>query len=335
MQTYHANAKTNFHVRTKIQSSQESFLKLSQRYGVSVQTVHKWKKRTFQNDVSSRPKNLSYSLTQLQENLIISVRRSSWFSLDEITEMFSAENVTRSTVYRCLKRNNLSTKPKEQREKLKKFKEYEPGFIHLDVTYLPKIQGVKYYLFVAIDRATRTMYYQVYDNKSADSTDDFFDKCMSFFPFKITHILTDNGLEFTNKLLKSKKGQACAKKSKLDIKCEANEIEHRLTLPRKPQTNGMVERLNGIIKSNTVAKIDFTDVEHMKCELTKFFVYYNLQRRHGSLRKEFGVKTPFDAVKKWYELKPEIFIQKPLEFQKTILFLPCHSFSCIKQRCET
>ena len=29
------------------------------------------------------------------------------------------------------------------------------------------------------------------------------DKCLAFFPFKITHILTDNGLEITNRLLKS------------------------------------------------------------------------------------------------------------------------------------
>jgi len=46
-----------------------------------------------------------------------------------------------------------------QKEQEKKFKDYEPGYLHIDVTYLPKIDGIKYYLFVAIDRVTRTLYY--------------------------------------------------------------------------------------------------------------------------------------------------------------------------------
>lgn len=58
---------------------------------------------------------------------------------------------------------------------------------------------------MAIDRATRTLFYSVYENKTAQNAQDFFVKCLDFFPFEITHILTDNGLEFTNKLLKSKK----------------------------------------------------------------------------------------------------------------------------------
>jgi hypothetical protein len=32
-----------------------------------------------------------------------------------------------------------------------------------------------------------------------------------------------------------------------------------------------------------------------------------LSRRHGSLRKELNVKTPFNAIEKWYQLKPELF----------------------------
>ncbi len=47
-------------------------------------------------------------------------------------------------------------------------------------------------------------------------------------------------------------------------------------------------------------------------------------KRHGSLRKELnacpvtkciGVKTPFDAVEKWYKIKPEIIKQNPSEFK--------------------
>jgi len=41
--------------------------------------------------------------------------------------------------------------------------------------------------------------------------------------------------------------------------------------------------------------------------LDKFLIFYNLHRRHGSIRKELKVKTPFNAIEKWYQLKPEIF----------------------------
>ncbi len=58
---------------------------------------------------------------------------------------------------------------------------------------------------------------------------------------KITHILIDNGLEFTNRLIKSKTGNLCQNPSKMNKKCTENNIEHRLTKPSIPKTNGMVD----------------------------------------------------------------------------------------------
>lgn len=49
------------------------------------------------------------------------------------------------------------------------------------------------------------MYYKIYDNKTVIKTKEFILEAIDFLPFNITHILTDNGLEFTNRLLKSKK----------------------------------------------------------------------------------------------------------------------------------
>ncbi len=49
--------------------------------------------------------------------------------------------------------------------------------------------------------------------------------------------------------------------------------------------------------------------------LNKFLIFYNFNRRHGSLRKELKVRTPFDAVQSWFQTKPEIFKILPSEFQ--------------------
>jgi transposase-like protein len=337
-QIYHTNAATNVHIRRQIQ---DNFLfsneKLAAQFGISPQTVSKWKNRDFQTDVSCRPKNIEYALSELQQVLIVCIRKITWFSLDEVFEMLSVEDetITRSSVYRCLKRNGMNKAPEAEKEKLKKFKEYEPGFLHIDVTHLPKINDKKHYLFVAIDRATRTLFYEVYEDKTALSTQNFFDKCVDFFPFKITHILTDNGLEFTNKLLKSKTGKPCQKPSLLDERCAENNIDHRLTLPATPKTNGMVERANGIIKQATVVKNEYHNKEEMEDDLMRFLVFYNLHRRHGSLRKELNVKTPFEATEKWFKLKPEIFKINPVEFKNKILLLKTNLIQPHQQRCET
>jgi transposase-like protein len=130
--------------------------------------------------------------------------------------------------------------PEEQKAKAKKFKEYAPGFLHMDVTYLPKIDGVKYYLFVAIDRATRLMYDKVYTSRSAGSATDFLKECERFFPFTITHILTDNAMEFTDRFSQGRKEPTG--NHRFDKLCKTLKIDHRLTEPFTPQTNGMVER---------------------------------------------------------------------------------------------
>ena len=255
-QEYHNNAKTNVTNRELIKKSCSSNKEMMLRFNISGPTVIKWKHRTAPIDSSSRPHTVHYSLDGLHRLIITSVRRATWMPLDEVWEVAEQLNpkATRSATYRTLRTEGISKVPEKEREKAKKFKEYEPGYLHIDVTYLPKIDGIKYYLFVAIDRATRTLFYWVYDAKTAENAEGFMKKCIDFFPFGITHVLTDNGLEFTNRLIKSKKGHYCTKPSKLDVICEQNDIEHRLTKVNTPKTNGMVERVNGIIKNDTILK---------------------------------------------------------------------------------
>ena len=38
-------------------------------------------------------------------------------------------------------------------------------------------------------------------------------------------------------------------------------------------------------------------------------------------RRELNVKTPFDAVEKWFKIKPQIFKENPLQFKTKILSL--------------
>ena len=322
-QVYHANASTNLNIRTQIQNNLRSNSVLASQFGVSQQTISKWKNRNFIQDASCKPLKIEYALSDLEKELVISLRKSSWMALDEVWEILLEKNpkISRSSVYRTLVTEQINKVPREQREKANKFKEYEPGFLHIDVTYLPKFDKKPHYLFVAIDRCTRAMIYWIYEHKTAENTENFMDKCLTFFPFDITHILTDNGLEFTNRLLVSKKGDKCTKLSKMDLKCLENNIEHRLTAPFTPKTNGMVERVNGTIKNNTILTNQYETKNLMNQDLARFLSFYNLHRRHGSLRKELQVKTPYQAIEKWYNLKPEIFNINPNKFKQNIINL--------------
>lgn len=322
-QVYHSNATTNVRLRCEINNSTSSNSVLSQKYNVSEKTVIKWKSRNDFEDKSSRPETIKYALSDLEMLIAVELRALTWWSLDEITEVINPEapEKIRSAVYRTFVREGVNKVPEKEKEKAKKFKEYDPGFLHIDVTYLPKINGVKYYLFVAIDRATRTLYFKIYNAKTSDNAESFMLECLDFFPFGITHVLTDNGLEFTNRLLKNKKGEYCTKSSKLDDVCEQNQIDHRCTKPFTPKTNGMVEKANDIIKNKTIKITKYINFEMMNQDLMNFLLQYNLYRRHGSLRKELKVKTPFNAIEKWYQLDPEIFKETPEIFKLKLLNL--------------
>ncbi len=323
-QIYHSNAKTNIHIRQEIKNNQSlNVSQLAERYGVSRQTVSKWRKADTPQDNSCAPHKIAYALTEEEKGLAITLRKSTWFSLDEVWEMLLDNNpsISRSSISRCFVKAGVNKVPAKQREKAKKFKEYDPGYLHMDVTYLPKFDGCKRYLFVAIDRATRALFYWIYNNREAETTVDFMDKVIDFFPFKITHILTDNGGEFTNKLYRSMNGNHAQKPSKMDVVCHKHDIDHRLTKPASPQTNGMVERVNRTIKSNTILKHSYSEYDQMQIDLFKFMYNYNLYRRHGSLRRELDVKTPLQAIYKWYQLEPDIFRVEPKIFENKLLNL--------------
>jgi hypothetical protein len=194
-QSYHSNAKTNVHIRKDLFNSKQPVAVLAKIYGISKKTVEKWATRRIQEDRSSTPKNIRYTLNALEKALIIHIRITTWIAFEEIVEMVFPNDPKRyrSPVYRTFVSKKINRVPQKEKAKAKKFKEYDPGYLHIDVTYFPKFDGEKWYLFVAIDRATRLLYYKLYSKKTAANAEDFMKQCLDFFPFEITHVLTDNG----------------------------------------------------------------------------------------------------------------------------------------------
>ena len=115
--------------------------------------------------------------------------------------------------------------------------------------HLPKMpdEESRKYLFAAVDRATRWVHLEVRASKTAEDASSFLKNLIEKAPFVISRILTDNGKEFTDRFCPTGEREPTGKHL-FDQECAEHGIEHRLIKPKKPQTNGMVERFNGRIQ---------------------------------------------------------------------------------------
>jgi transposase InsO family protein len=310
----HSNATTNKKQRERLHFSNKSCRALAEEMAISTATAHRWKHRDSPQDKSCCPKNIEYIFDRSEQALILSLRQKG-VPLDDLVDLVQQPlpEASRSSVYRLLKRNGVSRLAKKeeqetgQDDKHGQFKDYGPGFVHIDCFYLPKLEGQKRYCFVAIDRATRLSLLWVYEHKDKKAATDFLKRCLSFFPFQVSKILTDNGREFSLKGFKNRYGTQVKAEHDFEQLCQEQQIEHRTTLPYTPKTNGMVERMNGLTKENTTKKNRYETVQEMLDDLHGWFVRYNFCRKN----RRIGSKTPYEAVLTWYQKDPSIFVKEP------------------------
>ncbi|CRI63916.1 Integrase catalytic region [Thiocapsa sp. KS1] len=312
----HKNARTTPAIRRELQASNEPTEVLAARYNLSPITVRKWRGRDYVDDASHRPKTLHANLTSAREIVVVELRKSLLLPLDDllaVTHEFINDTVSRSGLDRCLRRHGVSRLsdliPREDGAKTpaKTFKDYAPGFVHVDVKYLPQMadQPAREYLFAAIDRATRWVYVEILPNKSAEHASAFLKRLSKAAPFHITKVLTDNGKEFTDRFCAT--GQRTPTGEHLfDRVCAEHCIEHRLIKPRQPQTNGMIERFNGRI-SEVLNTTRFRSGEHLRETLTRYVRVYNQLIPQRALDHS----TPIDKLKEWYRARPELFKKRP------------------------
>jgi transposase InsO family protein len=272
----HPNARTTPAVRTEIARSEEPTGILAQRYGVSTETIRKWRQRGVEDclDHSARPHQLPWKATEEERAVVCALRRSTNFALDDLTFVVThfLPHLNRDSIWRILKAEGLNRRPPPvssgRAKGTGKFKEYDLGFIHIDIKHLPKLQTSngerrKRYLYVAIDRRSRSVHLAIKDDETEKSAIAFLREAAAAFPFPLTHVLTDNGSCFTPAFAK-----VCAELG----------AEYRHTKPYSPQTNGMVERFNGRVSSEVlgITLYSHRDLEQL---LRGFNAAYNARRQ--------------------------------------------------------
>ena len=306
----HKQATTTPKIRAAIQASDEPAWLVAERYGISEQTVWKWRSRDDVHDRSHTPHKLQTTLTPAQEAVAVALRKALLLPLDDLLAVmreFLNPQVSRSGLDRCLRRHGVGNlqalKPKEPKPAHSSFKAYEPGYLHIDVKYLPQMadEDRRRYLFVAIDRATRWVFVRIYPAQTAANARRFLRDLERAAPMKITRVLTDNGKAFTDRLFGLRR-RAATGQHEFDLLCAELGIEHRLAPPMRPQTNGMVERFNGRIE-DVLQSHRFHSGEDLEQTLLRYVHLYNSQLPQSALK----ARTPIAALKDWQRQKPELF----------------------------
>ena len=309
-QVRHGSATTTHAIRAAIQRSQATNAALSREIGINVKTVAKWRKRETVEDLKTGPKQpRSTVLSEEEEAVIVAFRRHTLLPLDDCLYALqpTIPLLTRSSLHRCLQRHGISRLPEMDGDKPKKqrFKRYPIGFFHIDIAELRTSEG-KLYLFVAIDRTSKFAVAQVVEKADRKTAWEFLELLLEAVPYRIHTILTDNGIQFAEQ--PRNRNTAYSRQMRFDMICEANGIEHRLTKPNHPWTNGQVERMNRTIKDATVKRYHYDSHEQLRSHLADFVDAYNYARR----LKTLSGLTPYEYICKIWTSEPDRFILNPI-----------------------
>ena len=235
-----------------------------------------------------------------EEAVIVAFRRHTLLPLDDCLYALqpSLPHLTRSSLHRCLQRHGISRLPDVDGDKPKRlrFKAYPISYFHIDIAQVSTEQG-KLHLFVAIDRTSKFAFVQLHEKATQRIAAAFLHDLVAAVPYTIHTVLTDNGIQFTDNHPVDEEAEAKAaaywatqdrpriyRWHSFDWACQQTKIEHRLTKPRCPWTNGQVERMNRTIKDATVKRYHYASHNELRQHLQLFVDAYNYGRRLKTLR---------------------------------------------------
>ena len=262
----------------------------SARYQISRPTVYKWLKRydgTFQSlyNQSKRPKHHPNQHTQKEIKLIRDMRRRNpkaglvvlWVKLGKRGYRRSI-----SGLYKALKRLGEAPRklknPKDYKPKPYEKMSYPGQRVQIDVKFVPRVCCVGdasvdggYFQYTFIDEYSRYRILGAYKEHSTYSSADFIKRCVREFDYAVECVQTDNGVEFTNRLLPtSRKKQTLFEKT-----LEELGITHKLIRPYTPRHNGKVERSHRKDNEYFYATHSFYSFQDFQTQLARWQRKYN------------------------------------------------------------
>lgn len=267
-------------------SEKKGVTKAAIKYNVSRQYIYRWKRRydgTLQSlaDRSHRPLHHPNQHTEEEITLIKNMRRRNpnaglvvfWIKL-----MQKGYKRSITGLYRVLRKLGEPRKTLPNPKYIPKPYEemsYPGQRVQIDVKYVPSAcivgdaTGEKFYQYTAIDEYSRFRYIEAFREHSTYSSAVFLENMLKAFDFKVECVQTDNGLEFTKRLIKDND------LTLFEQKLQENNIKHKLIKPYTPRHNGKVERSHRKDNEYFYANHTFYSFEDFKKQLAIHSRKYN------------------------------------------------------------
>ena len=281
---------------TQTMQFRQSLLKYAEKYGVTKaaikynvnrQYIYRWKRR-YNGDIQSlankshRPHHHPNQHTEAELQKIKNFRRRNPNTgLVVLWVKLRRSGYTRSItgLYRVLRRQGqMAVKlpnPKYIPNPDEKMRFPGEG-VQIDVKFVPEAcivgdaAGEKFYQYTAIDEFSRWRYLEAFQEHSTYSSAQFLEHLIKAAPFKILCVQTDNGTEFTKRLLPGDNGP-----SLFETRLEQAGIRHKLIRPYTPRHNGKVERSHRKDNEYFYASHKFYSFEDFKNQLAVRCRNYN------------------------------------------------------------
>ena len=281
---------------TQTMQFRQSLLKYAEKYGVTKaaikynvnrQYIYRWKRR-YNGDIQSlankshRPHHHPNQHTEAELQKIKNFRRRNPNTgLVVLWVKLRRSGYTRSItgLYRVLRRQGqMAVKLPNPKYIPKPYEKMRfPGErVQIDVKFVPEAcivgdaAGEKFYQYTAIDEFSRWRYLEAFQEHSTYSSAQFLEHLIKAAPFKILCVQTDNGTEFTKRLLLGDNGP-----SLFETRLEQAGIRHKLIRPYTPRHNGKVERSHRKDNEYFYASHKFYSFEDFKNQLAVRCRNYN------------------------------------------------------------
>jgi len=251
-------------------------------------------------DRSSRPHRSPRRLPSAERARICAARRRSGWG----PRLIAGETGhPHATVWRTLQRAGISRPAREPREQPRLYEWPCPGdLLHIDskrfvrfsrpghavtgdrhVTGAEKRMRVGYeWVHSIIDDHSRYAYSELHRDERADTVTGFLERALMHFGelgIEPKRLLSDNAWTYRHN-------------RSLRELLQARRIEHRFIRPRRPQTNGKVERYQQTLKREWGLGRVYRSSDHRAKALSHWLGYYNTRRPHSSL----GGQPPISRV---------------------------------------
>lgn len=279
-------------------------------FGITPKTFYKWQKRfnplnlRLLEDQGKAPKHTrQWQVTPLEEQRIIQLKKQYIrYGKEKIAVIYQQtfnEKITSWKAQRVIEKHSLYYHPvktariKRKRQKaLKKKRITElqkkqlPGFIICFDAIEIIWNGLRRYIFTAIDRCSKVAFARMYTTKSSYNARDFLQRVYYLLNGRIFNAGHDNGSEFQKYFAQT---------------CKELNIPQYHSRPYTPKDNPVNEKFNQTLKQEFIDLGNFTtDVSIFNRNLTEWLIEYNFHRPHQSL----NYSTPIKFTEKTLKLLP-------------------------------